>query len=406
MLSAIMQNSNNRRPASIRTDGTNSFARHTMSVRLPSIIDETIERNSDYSPLVVDSLKRLKEEVIEDRPVVTIAPPAPDWGSWEEQYLGHRGESWLHTEWFFAEHLFYRRIIESVRWWETGRDPFAPMKAEEYSGKAHGELLAASVEISERTPAVNSSADSVEEALSALLLADLWGNRIDLSYKASAALGAVSTTDEELLVDDREKILRALLPAENGPKSVHIVADNAGSELTMDLLLADYLTSLGLTVAFHVKMHPTYVSDSTAPDIHSFLGRLTSGAEGAPAQKIGRRLDSAFQSGMIRVFPDLFWNSGRYLGELPPRLTEPFRRADLVIFKGDVNYRRLGKDALWPNDTPFTEVVGSFPAPIAVLRTMKSDTVFALPAGTAEDLDGREPDWRSNGKRGIIQLFG
>jgi uncharacterized protein with ATP-grasp and redox domains len=246
----------------------------------------------------------------------------------------------------------------------------------------------------------------VREALSALLFLDLWGNRIDLSHKVSASLGTDSNADEELLVDDRAKILDCLFSGEASAKSVHIVTDNAGSELTMDLLLADYLSSMGITVVFHVKMHPIYVSDATAPDVLSFLHRMAGGEEGAAIQKIGRRLVAAFETGLIRILPDLFWNSGRFIGELPPRLTEPFRGASLVIFKGDVNYRRISKDTIWPATAPFSEVVGSFPAPAAVLRTMKSDTVFGLPDGLSEHLDQEDPAWRSNGRRGIIQYFG
>ncbi|HUX22956.1 MAG TPA: ARMT1-like domain-containing protein, partial [Spirochaetia bacterium] len=306
----------------------------------------------------------------------------------------------------FAEHLFYRRLIESVRWWETGRDPFAPIKALEYSGRAHGDLLRAGAEISARTPAMQGGSAAVREGLAELLLFDLWGNRIDLSHKASAALGTGPSAPDELLVDDRDKILDCLVSGEAGAKSVHVVTDNAGSELTMDLLLADYLAALGITVVFHVKMHPIYVSDATAPDVLSFVQRMAGGEAGPEAQIIGRRLVVAFEAGLIRVLPDLFWNSGRFLGELPPRLTEPFRGASLVIFKGDVNYRRMSKDAIWPATAPFPEVVGSLPAPAAVLRTMKSDTVFGLPEGLSEQLDLADPQWRSNGRRGIIQFFG
>jgi uncharacterized protein with ATP-grasp and redox domains len=368
-----------------------------MSVRLPSIIDETIELNPDYPPLITDSLRRLKAEVLEDRPIRSIAPPAPDWGSWEEQYLRHRGESWLHAGWFFAEHLFYRRIIESVRWWETGRDPFAPAKAREYADSAHRELLPAVSKV------FRTSADG--EKLAALLLLDLWGNRIDLSYRASTALGATGSDSDDLVVDERERILDRLLSGGNGTKSVHIVTDNVGSELTADLLLADFLTGRGFTVVFHVKMHPAYVGDATASDVLSSIRRFSESDRGEVLRRIGERLDAAFRSGAIRIAPDLFWNSGRFLDALPSRLMHLFRTARLVVFKGDVNYRRLSGDALWSPDAAFAEVVGSFPAPVAVLRTMKSDPVIALPAGLAERLDGDDPRWRTNGKRGIIQYF-
>ena len=81
-----------------------------------------------------------------------------------------------------------------------------------------------------------------------------------------------------------------------------------------------------------------------------------------------------------------------------------FRGAALVIFKGDANYRRVVGDALWPPETPLASVVDYFPAPLLALRTLKSDPVVGLPAGLAARLDGVDPDWRINGKRGVIEL--
>ena len=49
------------RPAPIRTDGSNAFARHSMRVRVPTIIAETVERNADYVPAIVDALQQLRD---------------------------------------------------------------------------------------------------------------------------------------------------------------------------------------------------------------------------------------------------------------------------------------------------------------------------------------------------------
>jgi hypothetical protein len=81
-----------------------------------------------------------------------------------------------------------------------------------------------------------------------------------------------------------------------------------------------------------------------------------------------------------------------------------FEEAQLVIFKGDANYRRTVGDALWRPETPLGDVWGDFPAPMLALRTLKSDPIIGLPVGVAETLDQVDIDWRNNGKRGIIQL--
>ena len=51
------------RPPPIRTDQSNAFANNTMRVRLPAIIDETINLNSDYPSDVTERLRRLRNEI-------------------------------------------------------------------------------------------------------------------------------------------------------------------------------------------------------------------------------------------------------------------------------------------------------------------------------------------------------
>ena len=48
---------------------------------------------------------------------------------------------------------------------------------------------------------------------------------------------------------------------------------------------------------------------------------------------------------------------------MPPDLRDDFASADLTLMKGDLNYRRLVGDHLWPPTTPFTEVTVLLPRP-------------------------------------------
>jgi hypothetical protein len=61
-------------------------------------------------------------------------------------------------------------------------------------------------------------------------------------------------------------------------------------------------------------------------------------------------------------------------------------------------------DAPWPPETPFHQVLDYFPAPALALRVLKSDAICGLPDGIAEQLDQVDPNWRFNGKRGVIQF--
>jgi hypothetical protein len=376
----------------IRTDHTNAFAHNTMKVRVPKIIREVQTLNPDYPDSIQRALAALCESLENDAPIPMLDLPAPDYDDWLPRYTAHEGHTWLGTDWFFAEIYFYRLLIQAVRWWETGRDPFAPKKAAELASAELWRLINSALSLDKDLP--------LEERLMMMLHSALWGNRIDLSFPASLAHGH-EVVDDDLLVDDSVDATNRLL---NMGGAVHIIADNTGSELAMDLALIDtLLEGVAEQVILHVKIHPTFVSDATVSDVLILVEALESGNHGGSAKALGERLRGMLFDGRLCLAPDSFWNSSQLLWEIPPRLTSIFQQATLVILKGDANYRRAVGDALWPADTPFTAVTEYFPAPLLALRTLKSDPVVGLPPGMAEQLEGIDSQWRVNGRRGVIQ---
>src|SRR5207253_1185812 len=100
---------------------------------------------------------------------------------------------------------------------------------------------------------------------------------------------------------------------------VHLVADNTGSELSMDLVLADLLVALaGARVTLHVKMHPTFVSDAIVADVWSLVTAMYD--RGGQAGELASRLRRSFEDGHLRVCSDFFWNGPRFMRARPPRL--------------------------------------------------------------------------------------
>jgi uncharacterized protein with ATP-grasp and redox domains len=379
------------RPPMIRTDAGNAFAHHTMQVRTSANIRETVHLNPDYAPRIKEGLEQLAVEVESDGRIHMIDPLAPDYALWLPDYTQREGDTWHNTDWLYAEHFVYRHIAEITRWFETGRDPFTPKKAEELASTTLRDLV-------ER--ALSLRGKPLDERLDALLMLDLWGNRMDLSFAAVMAHGT-HAGDDDLLIDDSSPALARL----QQPGAVHLIADNTGTELAMDLLLIEALLEhAGREVILHVKMHPTFVSDAIVPDVHILIDRLGSSALGAAAVSSGKALQTAFEDGRLRIVPHFFWNSALPMWSIPMHLESVFRGAGLVIVKGDANYRRLVGDALWSSDTPFTEALPYFPAPLVALRTLKSDPIVGLPPGKATALDTVDPRWRVNGKRGIIQF--
>lgn len=104
-----------------------------------------------------------------------------------------------------------------------------------------------------------------------------------------------------------------------------------------------------------------------------------------------------------------FWCAGYTYWDLhseAPDLFLHLSRSDLVIFKGDLNHRKLTYDCAAPASTPFDVSIGPMGsaagAPVIVsLRTIKSDVVVGLGQDgdqVAEHLDETEPGWKISGK--------
>ncbi len=89
---------------------------------------------------------------------------------------------------------------------------------------------------------------------------------------------------------------------------------------------------------------------------------------------------------------------------MPPELQFNLAPASLVICKGDANYRRLLGDCHWLPSTPFDAVVSYFPAPLVALRTLKAELIVGLRPGEAERYQIQDPEWLTNGQRGVVQF--
>jgi hypothetical protein len=194
---------------------------------------------------------------------------------------------------------------------------------------------------------------------------------------------------------------------------VHFVIDNAGTELSLDLVLAARLIEeLGAAVVLHVKVHPAFVSDAIEHDVRWFLAAEEARAAAlwgecsAAARSLRALLQAELEAGGLRIAPHPFWNGPASLWDLPDELGLEFAGARLVILKGDAHYRRAVGDALWAPETPFAMVTRYFPAPLLALRTLKSDAIVGLPQGIAARLDVEDPRWRVNGQRGVASLGG
>jgi hypothetical protein len=378
-------------------DEPGSFPRSVLAERHPAIIRQ-VRDAFPYGPEQHRALDALlascTEGVIE--PLPADAPDRDRWRAWGADT--HVGRPWFEVPWLWSESYFYRRLLDAVGYFGpgvwAGIDPFRPFKRAELDAKETDEELAA-LDALEDLPA--------DERARALLHGSLWGNRADLGFRLSAA-GAEAQRAVPVLVADDSEALWAL-PPPSGTGTLYLVADNAGRELVPDLLLVAHLLAEGRVgrAVLHVKPHPYYVSDATTADVVDALRRLTS-APGAAAA-YGRRLWAAMADGRLSVRAHPFSCAPLPYADMPDDLRAEFATATLTILKGDLNYRRLVGDRLWPATTSFQEVTACFPGPVAALRTLKSDVITGLDARTEAALDAAEGRrWRTGGTHALIQV--
>ncbi|MFE4411728.1 damage-control phosphatase ARMT1 family protein [Streptomyces sp. NPDC056821] len=378
-------------------DEPGSFPHSVLAERHPAIVRQ-VRDAFPYGPEQHRALDALLEScaegVIDDLPAA-----APDRDRWQAWGLGrYAGHSWFDVPWLWSESYFYRRLLEAVGYFGPGPwqgiDPFRPSKLAELDSPETDEELAALDEL-EGKPAA--------ERADALLHGSLWGNRADLGFRLSAGGAEAGPPVPALVADDRAALWSLLPPSGTG--TLCLVADNAGRELVPDLLLVAHLLAQGRVrrAVLHVKPYPYYVSDATTADVVDAVRRLT-GAPGAAAQ-YGRHLWSAMADGRLTVRAHPFSCAPLPYGAMPADLREEFAAATLTVFKGDLNYRRLVGDRLWPPTTPFADTTGYFPGPLAALRTLKSDVITGLDADTEAALDAAEGErWRVAGTHALIQV--
>ncbi|MFF3916210.1 damage-control phosphatase ARMT1 family protein [Streptomyces sp. NPDC001852] len=376
-----------------------SFPHSVLAERHPAIIGR-VRDALPYGPAQHRALDELLRSCTEGT-VEPLPADAPDRDRWQEWGLpGCAGRSWYDVPWLWSESYFYRRLLDAVGWFGPGTwqgiDPFRPFKRAELDAPETDDELTA-LDVLPGLPE--------EERARALLHGSLWGNRADLGFRLSAEDAEDREPAPALVADDSAALWSQLPPGKAA--TLVLVADNAGRELVPDLLLTAHLLAEGRAarVVLHVKPYPYYVSDATTADVVDALHRLRP-ASGA-ATEYARVLWSALADGRLTVRAHPFSCAPLPYAEMPDDLRAEFAAATLTVFKGDLNYRRLVGDRLWPPTTPFQETTAYFPGPVAALRTLKSDVITGLSAETEAALVAAEGGrWRTSGTHALIQVSG
>jgi hypothetical protein len=383
-------------PKPLRGAEGKGWTRHSIAQRLPET-GRRVLAEDEFPDEVAAAIEGLIEE-IPHAPIQEFDDPfGPDTAAWQRYVKTQAGATWLEAPWFFVETYFYRRLVAISGYFAAGteswRDPFLFQKT------AGLEAITGDADLAPMP-------GSVKEAW----LAALWGNQADLSLwpRAGAATKrqTPSPARDRILVDQRSQVDRYLAARSGQLRRIDLILDNAGHELLADLRLISLLMSNYDTASIHLhlKAHPTFVSDATAADVLTCLDRMLQVGSTSNRQ-LATRLLEAMVKGALSLHTDLYWTSPLAGWEMPAALTDELASSDLLIFKGDANYRRLLGDRHWPLTTPVSHVLGYLPAAALLIRTLKSEVAIGLNQAEIKRAQQADENWMINGNWGLIQFF-
>ncbi|KAF4121885.1 Protein of unknown function DUF89 [Geosmithia morbida] len=467
----------NKIPKSMTSDKT-SFAHETVLIRFPHIltgcIDDihkaiskiTDETEKAEGKKILEELVKFKYEVQHDRTLTPITDKLyPQEAEVFNKELEQRGNPhWLDVYWLFSECYLYRRVVtffhnSPSKFWQE-YDVFAVQKIDTFrtSRVAVLELAARYRELVEEIKA-NKDATHDPEAekilFNEMFEVCLWGNATDLTLLANMSYEEIKNmqgsearkrAEKNIVLNDLPRVYDLLAKARAEGKAerrVDFVLDNAGFELYVDLVLAGFLLSTGLAthIVFRPKSMPWFVSDVTPRDFKDTLDVISnaktffetpsdddklqgktpaplSAEEAANMEFVFKNWTQHHVEGEFVLRPHRYWTTGGSFWRLPhqaPDLYEDLKDAELVIFKGDLNYRKLTGDALWDPTTPYPDAIGPMGRNSGInvmsLRTCKADVVTGLKPGQDEELKKIAGDietgarkWAWHGKWAVIAL--
>jgi len=357
--------------------------------------------------------------------------------------------TWFTAPWLFAECYLYRLIrsyfSQTTQW--SQYDPFLAQKVEAFRESSESIYCVATMmhNLDCEKGTLESDPNQAGPLIKDMIQMCLWGNATDLSllthvmpceirHLQFVGKEAWEKKQRFILKNDQEYVWQHIKSMNS--QRVDIVLDNAGYELYTDLVFADFLvtyTPYVSQVTFHPKLIPWFVSDVTPVDFTSTINLLLDASFFVPPpdtaalhhlQSMVLRwrkyvADGIFslsvphatplggmgESSRLADFwtaPWPYWNMQNHAEDL----WRWFQGSGLVIFKGDLNYRKLTGDIQWPLSTPFHlalgPLAGSFP--LLSLRTNKADVVVGIEKEVADHLDQSGEKWRVDGRYGLISF--
>ena len=260
------------------------------------------------------------------------------------------------------------------------------------------------------------------------LLEDILNRSLDSNtYDLSQLKGMEwneSKADEEDKKGVKDVISFLTSPEHKQERVVNYLVDNAGVEFFIDLVLGYCLLkdrNLRVKkVVYHVNVLPIFVSDVIENDleytftvIRGHIKNSTTIDEDHRAVylKALKLIEDIFKEGPntgAHIESDFIWNMPTAYEDISRKL-EVFKKtqdnADLLIVKGDLNYRRLCRDMSWSYRTKLEKITKYIECPTLVIRSFKSNLVIDYDRVKYYNHSKEDADWKTDGKYGVIAFM-
>ena len=374
----------------------NSFAAFTLRNRLPAILDQIVE-DYKFKEGIVAKLKQLKHQVLHGK-IMHFIESGDDQLHWKNWLTPWMGKTWFEVPFYFAEAYFYRLILDKVDFFSSKVDPYSVQKEQDILNN-HDRFYSILIDLADFLK----DKPEDDQLIEYLLTLALWGNKSDLSQLQTSRDEKHDIHNNYTLLNDSAKV-RELFSKSIG--QIDIVVDNSGVELFADLVLATYLLKFHLseTIILHTKAYPTFVSDATTDDVF-FLTKALKNHENELVSGLAKKLETYINDQSIQIIDNRFWNAPLHFRSMPKILWQEFNNSDLLILKGDANYRRIFEDRDIPTNTPIGTLADYLPTPTCAIRILKSELMLGMKNEDIYMVNREDPDWKINGKYGMIQMI-
>jgi len=213
-------------------------------------------------------------------------------------------------------------------------------------------------------------------------------------------------------------LINYLLTSERGTeRTVNYLVDNAGVEFFSDLVLGYLLLKNSeyriKEIIYHVNILPIFVSDVIENDLE-YTFKIIKDYMNQVQDDINekenffaalRAIEDMFKEEKARINADFIWNMPTPY-ELISRKREIFENSsDLIIVKGDLNYRRLCGDKSYYYKKKIDNLTKYIKCPTLVVRSFKSNLVLDYSTKRYKQNTNEDKNWRTNGKYGVIKFM-